>query len=53
MKQRKKEIRKQTNRETKKARMAENLQILKKNRDTAGTVSKFDISKLIDFHNTV
>ena len=30
MKQRKKEIRKQTNRETKEARMAENLQILQK-----------------------
>ena len=41
MKQRKKETRKQTNRET------------TENRDTAGSVSKFDISKLIDFHNTV
>ena len=52
MKQRKKETTSQTNRETKKARMAENLKFCR-NRDTKGPISKFDISKLKNLYNTV
>ena len=48
-------LKKERNKETNKQRKLEWLKTsnLTENRDTAGSVSKFDTSKLIDFHNTV
>ena len=51
-KDRKKEWRKERTKERKMTRMAGNL-IFYRNRDATGFVSKFDISKLKDFHNAV